>query len=79
MVVVSMLPHAEIGGNDHREEAPYFILDKKVCGKVICVVKRKKISREDDYPDSVPSSTGPSPHNSTTNTFNAFKTNLAAA
>ena len=24
MVVVSMLPHAEIGGNDHREEAPYF-------------------------------------------------------
>ena len=54
-------------------------LDKKVCGKVICVVKRKKISREDDYPDSVPSSTGPSPHNSTTNTFNAFKTNLAAA
>ena len=28
MVVVSMLPHAEIGGNDHREEAPYFIFYK---------------------------------------------------
>ena len=25
MVVVSMLPHAEIGGNDHREDAPQFI------------------------------------------------------
>ena len=24
MVVVSMLPHAEIGGNDHREDAPQF-------------------------------------------------------
>ena len=24
MVVVSMLPHAEIGRNDHREGAPYF-------------------------------------------------------
>ena len=27
MVVVSMLPHAEIGGNDHRKDAPQFILD----------------------------------------------------
>ena len=26
MVVVSMLPHAEIGGNDHREDAPQFII-----------------------------------------------------
>ena len=26
MVVVSMLPHAEIGWNDHRERAPQFIL-----------------------------------------------------
>ena len=26
MVVVSMLPHAEIGGNDHREDAPQFTL-----------------------------------------------------
>ena len=25
MVAVSMLPHAEFGGNDHREDAPYFI------------------------------------------------------
>ena len=25
MVVVSMLPHAEIGRNDHREGAPHFI------------------------------------------------------
>ena len=25
MVVVSMLPHAEIGGNNHREDAPQFI------------------------------------------------------
>ena len=25
MVVVSMLPHARIGPNDHRENAPYFI------------------------------------------------------
>ena len=24
MVVVAMLPHAEIGGNDHREDAPQF-------------------------------------------------------
>ena len=24
MVVISMLPHAEIGGNDHREDAPQF-------------------------------------------------------
>ena len=24
MVVVSMLPHAEIGRNDHQEGAPYF-------------------------------------------------------
>ena len=26
MVVVSMLPHPEIGRNDHRESAPHFIL-----------------------------------------------------
>ena len=26
MVVVSMLPHAEIGRNDHREDAPQFTL-----------------------------------------------------
>ena len=25
MVVVSMLPHVEIGGNDHREDAPQFM------------------------------------------------------
>ena len=25
MVVVSILPHAEFGSNDHREEAPHFI------------------------------------------------------
>ena len=28
-----MLPHAEIGGNDHREEAPYFIKMFKPSGK----------------------------------------------
>ena len=25
MVVVSILPHAEFGSNDHREDAPHFI------------------------------------------------------
>lgn len=52
---------------------------KSVCGKVICVVKRKKISREDDYPDSIPNSVGPSPHKTPNdNTFNAFKANVSA-
>ena len=30
MVVVSMLPHAEIGGNDHREDAPQFMRARAV-------------------------------------------------
>ena len=27
MLIVSMLPHAEIGRNDHREGAPHFNID----------------------------------------------------
>ena len=39
MVVVSMLPHAEIGGNDHREDAPQFsFCIKYISGLIITSV-----------------------------------------
>ena len=33
MVVVSILPHAEFGPNDHREDAPHFITELDVNGE----------------------------------------------
>ena len=44
MVVVSMLPHAEIGWNDHREDAPQFSI---IFGITVQFRKRSAFNRDD--------------------------------